>query len=64
YCFDECQNLEGAFVFSRSLMPGPALLVDDIVDSAWTLTVLTALLRQAGCPTVYPLALASTSVKN
>lgn len=40
------------------------LLVDDIVDSAWTLTVLTALLRQAGCPTVYPLALASTSVKN
>lgn len=35
-----------------------------IVDSAWTLTVLTALLRQAGCPTVYPLALASTSVKN
>ncbi|MBW9313016.1 hypothetical protein FA041_17395 [Escherichia coli] len=39
------------------------MLVDDIVDSAWTLTVLTALLRRAGCPTVYPLALASTSVK-
>ncbi len=29
---------------------GPALLVDDIVDSAWTLTVLTALLRQCRLP--------------
>lgn len=63
-CFHQCQNLDGAFVITPPLMPGPALLVDDIVDSAWTLTVLTALLRQAGCPTVYPLALASTSVKN
>ncbi|EFS5573857.1 helicase-related protein [Shigella sonnei] len=62
--FHQCQNLDGAFVITPPLMPGPALLVDDIVDSAWTLTVLTALLRQAGCPTVYPLALASTSVKN
>ena len=62
--FHKCQNLDGAFVITPPLMPGPALLVDDIVDSAWTLTVLTALLRQAGCPTVYPLALASTSVKN
>ena len=45
-------------------MPGPALLVDDIVDSAWTLTVLTALLRRAGCPTVYPLALCFYLGKN
>lgn len=50
--FHQCQNLDGAFVITPPLMPGPALLVDDIVDSAWTLTVLTALLRQAGCPTV------------
>ncbi|MFK3810615.1 recombinase RecQ, partial [Escherichia coli] len=34
------------------------------VDYACTLTVLPATLRQAGCPTVFPLALASTSVKN
>lgn len=61
--FSPVSNLDGAFVITPPLMPGPALLVDDIVDSAWTLTVLTALLRQAGCPTVYPLALASTSVK-
>lgn len=28
------------------------------------MTVLAALLRQAGCEKVYPVALASTSVKN
>jgi ATP-dependent DNA helicase RecQ len=38
------------------------LLVDDVVDSGWTLTVLAALLRQAGSGPVLPLALASTAV--
>jgi ATP-dependent DNA helicase RecQ len=42
-------------------MEGPVLLVDDIVDSRWTMTVVAALLRQAGCGPVYPLALADTS---
>jgi ATP-dependent DNA helicase RecQ len=40
---------------------GPVLLVDDMVDSAWTLTVVAALLRQAGSGPVWPLALAATS---
>ncbi|STF89209.1 RecQ familyATP-dependent DNA helicase [Escherichia coli] len=62
--FHQCQNLDGGVCDypsfdARSGVAG----LNDIVDSAWTLTVLTALLRQAGCPTVYPLALASTSVK-
>ena len=34
---------------------GPVLLVDDIVDSRWTLTVVGALLRQAGCRARPPL---------
>jgi ATP-dependent DNA helicase RecQ len=38
--------------------PGPLLLVDDLVDSGWTLTVAARLLRQAGAPAVLPLALA------
>jgi ATP-dependent DNA helicase RecQ len=38
--------------------PGPVLLVDDLVDSGWTMTVVARLLRQAGAPTVLPLALA------
>ena len=38
--------------------PGPVLLVDDLVDSGWTMTVTARLLRQAGAPAVLPLALA------
>jgi hypothetical protein len=39
-------------------IPGPLLLVDDVADSRWTLTVSGALLRQAGAPAVLPLVLA------
>lgn len=38
--------------------PGPVLLVDDLVDSGWTMTVAARMLRQAGAPAVLPLALA------
>ena len=37
---------------------GPALLVDDTVQSGLTLTVVAAALRRAGCPAVLPLVLA------
>ena len=37
---------------------GPVLLVDDIVDSRWSITVCALLLRQAGSGPVYPFALA------
>lgn len=40
------------------LRPGPVLLVDDVVDSGWTITVASMLLRQAGAGAVFPLALA------
>lgn len=39
---------------------GPVLLVDDMVDSRWTLTVAAWLLRARGCGQVWPLALART----
>ncbi|MCG7305532.1 RecQ family ATP-dependent DNA helicase [Pseudoglutamicibacter albus] len=38
--------------------PGPLLLVDDVVDSRWSITSATATLRQAGAPGVLPFALA------
>jgi ATP-dependent DNA helicase RecQ len=38
--------------------PGPVLLIDDFVDSGWTITVAARLLRQSGAPAVLPLALA------
>ncbi|MGM0384564.1 MAG: RecQ family ATP-dependent DNA helicase [Actinomycetota bacterium] len=40
-------------------LDGPVLLVDDLVDSRWTMTVAGRLLRRAGAQTVLPFALAS-----
>ncbi|WP_394831442.1 RecQ family ATP-dependent DNA helicase [Pendulispora rubella] len=40
---------------------GPILLVDDRVDSGWTMTIAAVLLRQAGAKAVLPLALATTT---
>jgi ATP-dependent DNA helicase RecQ len=40
---------------------GPVLLVDDVTDSGWTLTMAARVLRQAGAPAVLPFALASVS---
>lgn len=57
------QNLNAAFAVT--LPPAyagkPVLLVDDMVDSNWTFTVLAVLLRQNGTGPVFPLALAKTS---
>ncbi|MGZ4596873.1 MAG: RecQ family ATP-dependent DNA helicase [Actinomycetes bacterium] len=39
-------------------LAGPVLLVDDLVDSRWTLTVAGRALRRAGAPGVLPFALA------
>ncbi|MFI6516112.1 RecQ family ATP-dependent DNA helicase [Spirillospora sp. NPDC050679] len=38
--------------------PGPVLLVDDQIDSGWTMTVAARLLREAGATAVLPLVLA------
>jgi ATP-dependent DNA helicase RecQ len=58
--FRQCQNLDGAFGIAEGLPAGPVLLVDDVVDSGWTMTVVAALLRQAGSGPVWPVALAAT----
>jgi ATP-dependent DNA helicase RecQ len=41
-----------------ALPPGPVLLVDDLVDSRWTVTVAARALRAAGATAVLPFALA------
>ncbi|HEY2723175.1 MAG TPA: RecQ family zinc-binding domain-containing protein, partial [Pseudonocardiaceae bacterium] len=46
---------------SLPALDGPVLLVDDRVDTGWTLTVAARALRRAGAPAVLPLALAATS---
>jgi len=60
--FHQCHNLDGAFAIEGKLPEGPVLLIDDVVDSAWTLTVIAALLRQAGSDLVWPLALTTSSI--
>jgi len=60
--FHQCRNLDGAFHVRREDIPTePVLLVDDLVDSGWTFTVVAALLQQAGSGPVFPFALATTS---
>lgn len=58
----QAANVLGAFaVDSRLVRRGPVLLVDDLVDSRWTMTVVTAALRCAGSGPVFPFALADSS---
>jgi len=59
--YHQCHNLDGVFAVVTPIPNGPVLLVDDMVDSAWTLTVVAALLRQAGSGPVWPTALATTA---
>jgi ATP-dependent DNA helicase RecQ len=42
-------------------VPGPVLLVDDLADSRWTMTVAGRELRRAGAASVLPFALALTA---
>ena len=59
--YHQCRNLDGVFEIQGDVPGGPVLLVDDIVDSGWTLTIVSALLLHSGSGPVYPIALASTS---
>jgi ATP-dependent DNA helicase RecQ len=54
------RNTLGAFEVN-SPRPGPVLLVDDMVDSRWTFTMIGHLLRESGCEAVFPVALVDTS---
>ncbi len=57
----QVRNLVGALqIDGKELLTSPVLLVDDMVDSRWTMTVCGALLRQRGVAVVYPFALADS----
>jgi ATP-dependent DNA helicase RecQ len=40
-------------------LDGPVLLIDDLVDTGWTMTVAAMTLREAGARAVLPLVLAA-----
>jgi ATP-dependent DNA helicase RecQ len=59
-----CRNLDGVFEIVHMEPGAPVLLVDDAVDSRWTFTVISALLRAAGSGPVYPFAIMSTATSS
>ena len=56
----QARNVDGSFAVSGEAPSGPVLLIDDLVDSGWTLAVAGWLLRLHGSGPVWPLALART----
>jgi ATP-dependent DNA helicase RecQ len=63
--YQQAHNLDGVFEIDQSqLQSGTVFLIDDMVDSRWTFTVITALLRQAGSDRVFPIALALNSLSS
>ena len=57
----QARDIDGSLVLSgQPILRGPVLLVDDMVDSRWTLTVSAWLLRKSGSGEVWPMALSQT----
>ena len=57
----QARNIDGSLGLVAGRIPdAPVLLVDDMVDSKWTITVASFLLRKHGSGPVWPLALAQT----
>jgi len=60
--YQQAHNLEDAFeIETRKVRAGPVLLMDDMVDSRWTFTVVAAHLLERGSGPVFPVALATTA---
>jgi len=60
--YQQARNVMNAFEVA-DVRPGPLLLIDDMVDSRWTFTVIGNRLSTAGAGPVYPVALADASTK-
>lgn len=59
----QCRNAWNSFSLLDDIedIPTRIILVDDIIDSKWTMTVCGYLLTMAGCEMVFPFALADSS---
>ena len=62
--FMQAHNVYGSIAIRGKVPPGPVLLVDDIIDSGWTLTMAGYLLSKHGSGRVYPFTLAQAAGKN
>ena len=54
----QARNVDGSLDIAGDVPGDAVLLVDDMVDSRWTLTIAAWLLRSHGSGVVWPLALA------
>jgi ATP-dependent DNA helicase RecQ len=60
--FHQAVNAAEAFAVEADMvLSGPCLLIDDVVDSRWTFTVIAKMLRESGSGVVRPVALAMTA---
>lgn len=57
----QCQNAFEGFSVIEDCTNRSILLIDDMVDSKWTLTVCGYMLKQKGAGLVYPFAIASSA---
>ena len=57
----QLRNVIGVFTIAGEVPRGPVLLVDDVIDSGWTLCYLGAMLRAHGSGPVFPFTLAKAS---
>lgn len=60
----QARNVLNTLAVRGCVPPMPVLLVDDILDSGWTLTMAGCLLRQHGSGVVYPFTLAQATTRN
>ena len=59
----QARNVAGTLAVVDRIPLGPVLLIDDIIDSGWTLTLAGWLLRGRGSGIVYPFTLARATAR-
>lgn len=60
--YKQAENAQNGFDLAKVLIKNqPVLLIDDMVDSKWTMTICGEILRRNGSGEVYPFAIASTA---
>jgi ATP-dependent DNA helicase RecQ len=59
--YKQAENVINGFEIVETFDNESVLLIDDMVDSKWTLTICGEKLKKNGVGKVYPFAIASTS---
>ncbi|MEN6523856.1 MAG: RecQ family ATP-dependent DNA helicase [Anaerolineaceae bacterium] len=62
--FMQARNVINTIQIDQRISQEPVLLVDDIIDSGWTLTMAGYLLKKQGTGQVYPFTLAQATNRN